>query len=160
MQYTRRSTTRECQTFLSCAPIQHHCHFTGFSCFTVISPRARQRNFQVSPSSTVSLFLSQSTKKTLPRKMTVHSMSAVLLQLCESKRCSILCKCLEVWSNPFYYCESEIHTNTSWNLFDFDIMPFFKNLFCPKWFKNKGSFGEKGGEVWQALSELFVLSET
>lgn len=116
----------------------------------------RETSRSHSPSSIVSLFLSQSTKKIPPSKMTVQS-TTVPLQLCESKCCSILCKCL---LNPFYHCESEIHRNTRWNLFDFDVMPFLRNLFCPKWFKNKGSFGKKGGEVWQALSELLVLSET
>lgn len=78
----------------------------------------------------VSLSFSQSTKKTLPRKMTVCSMT-VPQQLCESKCCNTLRKCLlEVGANPFFL--SGIHRNTTWNLFDFNVMsptPFFLFFF-------------------------------
>lgn len=119
---------------------------------TFISPRVRQRNFQVSSFSvtrltrlTVSLFLSQSTKKTLPRKMTARSMTAPL-ELCESKLFSTLCKyLLEFWSNHlFFYCESGTQITTRWNSLDFNVMSPAPSK--KKWLKNEASFGKKGCE--------------
>lgn len=101
----------------------------------------------------VSLFLSQNTKKTLPRKVTIHPMTA-LVQLCESKCCSTLCKyLLEVWSNHFFLLwiwNSKKHkVKLTWCLFL--IVCLVLGGFSSKLFENEGSLGQKAGEVWQAL---------